>query len=78
LKRNEGRDRARGEAVEKPTPQQIEIYRRMTPEQKIRAAMRLGASALRFKAAGLRAQHPDWDERRIEARARELFRHART
>jgi hypothetical protein len=57
---------------------QIEIYRRMTPEQRIRTAMRLYSTARQIKAAALRAAHPDWDERRIAEEVREAFLYARS
>jgi hypothetical protein len=31
-----------------------------------------------MKAAGLRAQHPDWPETRVEAEVRQIFSHARS
>lgn len=57
---------------------QIEIYRRMSPAQRIEAATRLYWSARRIKAAALRAMHPDWDEERVEADVREAFLYARS
>lgn len=55
-----------------PDPR-TEILRRMTPEQKLNAAMRLYWSARALKAAGLRAEHPDWSEQEIAAAVREAF-----
>ena len=57
---------------------QIEIYRRMTPAQRIETAMRLYATARKIKAAALRAQHPDWNEQRVLVAVREAFLYART
>ena len=57
---------------------QIEIYRRMTPPQRIEAAMHLYRTAREIKAAALRSLHPDWDEKRVEQDVREAFLYART
>jgi len=63
---------------EQPSPEQIEIFRRMTPERRLQLAERLYWSARRLKAAGLRAQHPDWTEDKVENEVRSIFLHART
>jgi hypothetical protein len=51
----------------------FEIIARMTPAQKLEAAMRLYWSARALKAAGLRAEHPDWSEEQIAAAVRRAF-----
>jgi hypothetical protein len=63
---------------EQPSPQQIEIFRAMSGEQRLRLAERLYWSARNIKLAGLRAQHPDWPEERLKAELARLFLHART
>jgi hypothetical protein len=63
---------------EQPSPEQIEIYRRMTPERRLQIAEQLYWSARRLKAAGLRAQHPDWSEQQVEIEVRSIFLHAGT
>jgi len=50
----------------------------MTPEQKLRLLRELNYSARRLKAAGLKTLHPDWDERQIEQKVKEIFLYART
>lgn len=50
-----------------------EIISRMSPAQKLQASMRLYWSARALKAAGLRAEHPDWSEADISAAVREAF-----
>ena len=50
----------------------------MTPEQKLRIAFDLYLSARELKAAGLRAQHPDWPERQVQETVREIFLYAAT
>jgi hypothetical protein len=44
----------------------------------LRLAERLYWSARKWKIAGLRAQHPDWAQERLDAEARRIFLHART
>jgi hypothetical protein len=65
-------------ADEQTSPEQFAIYRRMTPEQRWRAAHRLYWSCRRHKAAFLRSQHPEWPEARVEREVREAFQNART
>ncbi len=50
----------------------------MTPGEKLRLAERLWFDARKLKAAGLRAQHPDWTEEQIEEKLREIFLNAKT
>jgi hypothetical protein len=52
---------------------QIEIFRRMTPTEKLRAATRLYWSARELKAAALRRAHPEWSMERVEREARDAF-----
>lgn len=59
--------------AEEPSDVQTEIFRRMTPEQKLRAAMRLYWSARELKAAWLRTEHPEWTEAQVSAAVREAF-----
>ena len=63
---------------EQPSPEQIALFRRMTPEQRWRAAQRLYWTVRRHKAAFLRGQHPDWPEPQVENEVRRIFLHART
>ena len=59
-------------------PEQKRIYQSMTPEQKLRIAFDLYCSARELKAAGLRARHPDWPEKQIQEKVREIFLYAAT
>ena len=63
---------------EQPSPEQVEILRAMPGERRLRLAERLYWSARKMKAAGLRAQHPDWPEDRVGAEVRRIFLDART
>ena len=58
--------------------EQERIYQSMGPAKKLRAALQLYHSARQLKAAGLRAQHPDWSDEEIQNEVREIFLYART
>jgi hypothetical protein len=57
---------------------QQRIIRQMTPAQKLKASQGLYDCARALKAAGLRAQHPDWTEDMVLAAVRDAFLHAQT
>ena len=59
-------------------PEQERIFQAMEPEKKLRVAQMLYYSARKLKAAGLKAQNPDWSEEKINNRVREIFLYART
>jgi hypothetical protein len=63
---------------EQTSSDQIAVFRRMTPEQRWRAAHRLYWTMRRHKSAFIQSQHPDWPEGRVAAEVREIFSHART
>jgi hypothetical protein len=65
-------------ADEQTSPAQIAVFRRMTPEQRWRAAHQLYWTMRRHKTAFIQNQHPDWPEERVEAEVREIFSRART
>ncbi|MBC8072736.1 MAG: hypothetical protein IAG13_30730 [Deltaproteobacteria bacterium] len=50
-----------------------ERFRRMTPEQKLRAAQRLYWSARAIKEAALRQRHPDWSDAQLARAVRDVF-----
>jgi len=50
----------------------------MTPEQKLMIAANLYHAARALKSAGLRDQHPDWSEKEIQEKVREIFLYATT
>ena len=52
---------------------QIDVLRRMTPGERLQAAMDLYWSAKRLKASVFQAQHPDWSEVEIEKAVNEAF-----
>ena len=59
-------------------PEQVRIFRTMSPEQKLDLALRLYHSARGLKASALRQRHSDWDEEEVQAKRREIFLYART
>lgn len=63
---------------EQPDPKQIEIYRNMTPEQRLAVAERLYWSAREWKASGVRMQHPEWSDKQVSEEVTRIFRNART
>ena len=54
-------------------PAQVEAYRRMSFQDKIRRFGELYQMAWKLKAAGLRHQHPDWTEEKIQEEVRKIF-----
>jgi hypothetical protein len=62
----------RPETDEREDPQ-VEILRRMTPEQKLRDAERLYWSARELKAAWFRSEHPEWTEEQVKKAVRDAF-----
>lgn len=58
-------------------PVQREIFRKMTPTEKLNAAARLRASAWDLKAAYLKSRHPDWSDEEIHEAVKKNFMYAR-
>lgn len=58
------------------TPEQVNIYRHMSPARKLELAAEFNQSARALKSAALRAQHPDWSEEDIHRKVRECFLYA--
>jgi hypothetical protein len=65
-------------ADEQASPEQVKALRALSGEERLRLAERLYWSARKMKAAGVRAQHPDWPEARIGDEVRRIFLHAHT
>ena len=63
---------------EQTSREQFTALRAMSGARRLRLAERLYWSARKMKAAGLRSQHPDWPEQRLDDALREIFSHART
>jgi len=54
-------------------PLQREIYRKMTPEKKLRVSLSLYHTAWTLKKAAVQKQHPDWDKKEILQAVRKAF-----
>jgi hypothetical protein len=59
------------------SPEQVEIFRKMSPAKKLELAANFWFGARELKAAGLRSMHPDWSEEQIQQKVYELFLYAR-
>lgn len=57
---------------------QNQILAKMSPGKKLEVAMQLYYSARELKAASVRADHPDWDEKQVQQAVREAFLYARS
>lgn len=60
------------------SPEYIAFLRRMSGEEKLRAAFQLYRAARTLKAAAIRDRHPDWSEERVRQEVKEIFLHARS
>jgi hypothetical protein len=56
---------------DRPDPQQMAIFRRMSAADRIGLAFRLREDAIRLRRACLRAEHPGESDALIESRVRE-------
>ncbi len=64
--------------LEKARQIQNEIYRSMSPAQKLQISMQMYWSARRLKVAWIQQQHPDWTRQQVEDAVREAFMYARS
>ena len=48
----------------------VAIYRRMTPEQRLGIAMQMREDAVQIVRESVHRQHPEWDDRQMEAEVR--------
>ena len=60
------------------TKLQLEIFKKMSPAKKWQLTMDLYYSMRALKKAGIKHQHPDWDDKKVENELIKLFIHART
>jgi hypothetical protein len=63
---------------EQASPEQIKILRAMSGQKRLALAQDIYWSARKIKAAGLRYQHPDWPEERVNAEVTRIFLNARS
>lgn len=59
-------------------PVQVEIYGKMTAQQKLEIANNLYWTARSLKAMAIKKDHPDWTVEEVERKVREIFLYART
>jgi len=52
---------------------QLEVYRRMAPEARLRAALELTAMSRELLVAGVRGRHPEYDEDQVRLAAIRLW-----
>lgn len=64
--------------VDRPSPEQISIYRAMTPAERLRQAERLYWTARRLREAHERALHPEWSADEVSDYTRRIFLRAGT
>ena len=55
-----------------------EIYRNMTPSQKLAEVQKLRDLAWAIKAAAIREKHPGWEEEKVQEEVRKIFLYAVT
>ena len=67
--------RARPVPDDAPDPEQLKRFAAMSPAERWDVARSLQKTACLLKAAGVRAEHPDWPEERVlEEVRRQLLR----
>jgi len=57
-------------------PEQIRIFRAMSPAKKLEIAHALYLMARQLKEAGIRMAHPEWTDEQVKRKLREYFVHA--
>jgi hypothetical protein len=57
---------------------QVAIYRAMSPQQRLRQALRMNRAMRSLMAAGFRDRHPTWTESEVRRAVAERILHART
>jgi hypothetical protein len=63
---------------EQPNPEQMAALRAIPGEERLHLAEQLYWAARGMKAAGVRYQHPDWPEDRVNAEVTKIFLNARS
>src|SRR5205814_1163348 len=52
---------------------QLEIYRRMSPSKRLELALRMSDSVREIAVAGMRARHPEYNERQVQLAVNRLL-----
>lgn len=69
---------AEPEHVRAAHDRQVEIYRKMTPRQRLEQALRMNRSMRELMAAGFRDRQPTWTEAQIRRAVADRILYART
>lgn len=64
--------------MDRPSPEQILLYRAMAPRERLRQAEALYWTARRLREAHERALHPEWSDDQVRERVRKVFLRAAT
>ncbi len=57
-------------------PVQVKIYREMSPAKKLEIAVDMYNSARELKTVAMRQQHPEWTEKEVLKKVRDIFLYA--
>lgn len=63
---------------DRPSPEQLALYRAMTPAERLKQSYALYWTARRLRTAHERALHPEWSAAQVEAHVRRVFLRAST
>ncbi len=55
-------------------PEDIAVYRRMTPQRRLESGLRFIQLARQFKIESVRVHHPGWSEEKVQAEVRRWVR----
>ncbi len=58
------------------TPEQIKIFKAMSPADKLSLAVQFYYDARRLKARSLETLHPEWTKEQVQKKVKELFLYA--
>jgi len=59
-------------------PEQIKIYRSLSPTEKLNIAESIYRSIWKLKAAATQNKHPQWNEEKVNIEVSKIFLHARS
>lgn len=66
------------EHLKKAEEIRADIFRKMSPEKKLKLSFELYHTARGLKAASLRQSNPDWTEQQVQDKVKEIFLYARS
>jgi hypothetical protein len=59
-------------------PEQIKIFKSLSPAAKLKIAEKLYSSAKMLKISAIRQLHPHWSEEKVARKVKEIFLYARS